>query len=158
MRGLTEVHLSEIWLVLVRSWLWSFWSVSSGWEGLALAHSPCHPPDPVHRCGSMSAVTCIYRDSSALAYLVRFKVRSFGGLTITSGCLTGASMALEGGSGFGCSLCFSTSCLMFVILKACGILLTRISSRARSPCACRAYCARSLRARSVTNGLVSRAL
>ena len=45
---------------------------------------------------------------------------------------------------------------MFRFRKPCGIRLTRISRRVRRPCACIAYCARSLRARSVTSDASAR--
>jgi hypothetical protein len=45
---------------------------------------------------------------------------------------------------------FARSSPIFAFRNDIGILLTRISSRFLSPCAWRAYCARSFRARSVT--------
>jgi len=53
------------------------------------------------------------------------------------------------------SECFSNSSPIDIFLNATGILLTRISNRIRSPCACKAYWARSFRARSVTIMLVN---
>lgn len=47
-------------------------------------------------------------------------------------------------------LCFANSSPMFALRNAIGIRLTLISIRVRIPCAWRLYCARSLRARSVT--------
>lgn len=55
-----------------------------------------------------------------------------------------------GGAGLALSACSSSSSWMLRFLNACGMRLTRISRRVRRPCACMAYCARSLRARSVT--------
>lgn len=49
------------------------------------------------------------------------------------------------------ALCFSSSSPMLALRKETGIRLTRRSMRARRSLACRAYWARSLRARSVTN-------
>lgn len=54
-------------------------------------------------------------------------------------------------AGLACSMYLSTSSCMLTFLNAGEILFTRISSRDRSPWACSAYCARSLRARSVTS-------
>ena len=54
------------------------------------------------------------------------------------------------GFGFVLSACSSNKSCIFLFLSACGIRLTRISRRDRRPCACKAYCARSFRARSVT--------
>jgi len=53
------------------------------------------------------------------------------------------------------SECFSNNSPIVIFLNATGILLMRISNRNRSPCACKAYCARSFRARSVTTKLVN---
>ena len=47
-------------------------------------------------------------------------------------------------------LCFSSSSPMLIFLRATGIRLTRRSIRDRRSCAWSAYCARSLRALSVT--------
>lgn len=44
----------------------------------------------------------------------------------------------------------SMSSMILVERRDCGILLMRISRRDRSPCVCKAYVARSFRARSVT--------
>jgi hypothetical protein len=46
--------------------------------------------------------------------------------------------------------CSSINSWIFLFRTAWGMRLTRISSRVRIPCACNAYCARNLRARSVT--------
>lgn len=48
------------------------------------------------------------------------------------------------------SPCLRIKSSIFTFLNDIGIRLTRISIRVRKPCACKAYCARSFRARSVT--------
>lgn len=77
-------------------------------------------------------------------------------------CEAGASTGIGAMSSppLGASACSSylfMSSRMFVFRSGCGIRFTRISSRDRRPCAWRAYCARSLRARSVTVALVRHA-
>lgn len=52
-----------------------------------------------------------------------------------------------------CVLCFSSNSPIFTLRSETGIRLTRLSMRARRSLAWRAYWARSLRARSVTEGL-----
>ena len=55
-------------------------------------------------------------------------------------------------TGFGAgTLYFASKSPILAFLKAIGILLTLISIRVRIPCACRLYCARIFRARSVTD-------
>lgn len=58
----------------------------------------------------------------------------------------------EVGAGLCCWTCLSTISCIFVFLRDVGMRLMRMSKRLRSPCACNAYWARSLRARSVTDG------
>jgi hypothetical protein len=97
------------------------------------------------------------------SYLVRFTPRTRAGL---EDCTPGdfarnADLAvctrvdLKTGTGlvFGSSNCSEyllISSSILVVRNAWGILLIRISSLEWRPCACKAYCARNFRARSVT--------
>jgi hypothetical protein len=69
--------------------------------------------------------------------------------------MTGMGAAV---AGFARAFCSSRSSCIVRFRSACGIRLMRISRRVRRPCACSAYCVRSLRARSVTVRRVSRYL
>lgn len=99
---------------------------------------------------------CISFDSTRhrpIAYLRLFRL-FLGTSSSTASCRFSSALLCTrtGGAGFGFafSACSSSNSWIFRFLNACGIRLTRISRRDRSPCACKAYCARSLRARSVT--------
>ena len=99
-------------------------------------------------------------------YLCFFTLRALGlaaealctlGLTEMVAKFLGALAGLRSflGDVFSCwarreAMCFSNSSPMVALRRAMGIRFTRLSIRARRSFAWRAYCARSLRARSVT--------
>ena len=114
-------------------------------------HSPCRRHRHRSKCVryGASAMCNTSFQTSFTAYLVL--LATFFGLSLASVCCL-VSFAGTGGAAFGSSFaaCSSTKSCIFLFLSAVGMRLTRISSRDRRPCACRAYWARSLRARSVT--------
>lgn len=110
--------------------------------------------------------TCTYKLKALMPYLCFLTLRALGlaaealrtlGLTETVLKLLDALAGLRSfrGEGFACwarreAMCFSSSSPIVALRRATGIRLTRLSIRARRSFAWRAYCARSLRARSVT--------
>lgn len=104
----------------------------------------------------------------AISELWRFVPRGLAEADCWAGCGLAFSAALdvaavgwgigrglfEGGSR--CSEYWSISSAIFVVRSCFGTRFILISSRDRKPCAWRAYCARSLRARSVTVARVRR--
>lgn len=115
----------------------------------------------VREMWSLSSIsTCWTCHVYGIAHLCRFKLFRVGASTGLAARAGDASfLAGTGGAGAGLALsaCSSSKSCIFRLRNACGMRLTRSSRRARRPCACNAYCARSLRARSVTARRVNEA-
>ena len=89
-------------------------------------------------------------------HLILFKLFRFG--TLSSLSLSSSTAIAEAGgsrssrSARSLASCSSSNSCIFLFLNATGIRLMRRSNCDRKACACSAYVARSLRARSVTSG------
>lgn len=155
------MELDRLWRRVSRAF-----SGSRGYHSWVLVHFPCLSRCPVRRYHESASIG---DGARMLSYLIRLTPRA-GGLAIGAWCFSksrdtvaallmgfaGRSPGFLNGDGawsaWSAALYFSSNSPILALRKATGMRFIRRSSRARRSWAWRAYCARSLRARSVTYG------